>query len=1541
MILLSVLEIVLVKLFVLNVYEAMADKDVNMSTDWSKCVLCQETTTEPLQYPGNTRRDDIDIGTGYHTLASNILRFHELESLPIPIDISKLDEGDGIADTFITQNAKWHKSCKYKFSNLKLQRAEKRKSVDTPSSSQPTKFTRKTSGATSLTQDSCFFCGDVSGTLHQASTFNIDARVRKCALQLQDRVLLSKLSAGDMISQEAVYHAKCLVALYNKAERLYENTEESDERVIQGIALAQLIAYIEDIRTESADNIPPVFRLADLTQMYSTRLQQLGGDISTRVHSSHLKDRILANIPGMQAHKQGRDVLLVFEDDIGLALKNIYKRDFDNEAMTLLRATTIIRRDIMNKKSTFKGLFANNCQQNSVPESLKTLVGMILGGPDIMTQSSNMIEAQTTLSISQLILFNSTKRRRGVDTCTSLYHSIDREPPVPVYLGLMTHAETRKRTLVDKLYNLGLSISYDRVLDLSTDMGNDVCARFESEGVVCPPKLRKMVFTTAAVDNIDHNPSSTTAQGAFHGTGVSLFQHPSIDAPGEERDFVNTENISTQTSHVAQLPDSYTNVQPVILPKNEPVVPVSQGPFVSSCLEMPSALSKEYKWLNHARDELNRGISEEILNISWSAFHASQLTPDRLRQLDVSSLLPLFQEEAASAAMIRHAMDVVGQAVRFINPGQVPILACDQPLFAISKKIQWNWPSTYGENKLVVMFGGFHTELAALKAIGKWIEDSGWTNAIVQAGVTTPGTADSFLKASHVSRTRHAHQVTASALYILMHRAYNSYCDNLPQGVDPMAFGAWRDQREAESPQFHYWSLTLQFQLTIFIFVRSLREGNFQLYKDACTSLAPWFFALDHTHYSRWLPVHIRDMEVLDEELPSVAAEFRKGHFVVQKTHHTFSSIPIDQAHEQNNKIVKGDGGAIGLTGSSTQLLRWMVSGPEISRVIHDFESSQELLKQKQSKGPDLLHHEQMRGVQATFQKQLNALCSTIEEMGNPFLEQSEDLLVLDTRDIMDSSVSETVRSIEKMGLQQYKSFVSERLDKRTTSLYEPIKRNNLPLFSSPPPSKQKSNDKMKIASLKSNCSLFSRLYVSCQVREGNLEEFFCHENQSFPPSLSQFGKLRSGSKSDLLSCLEKVSPSRAEIPSVDALLLDGAAIVNILKPGPSKTFEEYSHIIFLPYVRSQLQNVCRIDVVWDRYIADSLKNTTRSKRGKGIRRRVKPDTRIPGNWAAFLRVDENKEELFHYLAEQLMTIGPEHGEVISTKGEAVVCNGRRENTVDLSPCKHEEADTRLLLHATDAAKCGFTKVMLRTVDTDVVVIAVGTFHQMPLSELWIAFGVGKHLRYLPVHDIACSMGPEKSRALLTFHAFTGSDQTSSFANRGKKTAWEAWDIYNQVTPIFQSLSNSPSISSVIDAMPMLERYVVIMYDRTSTCETVNDARKDLFTRKGRAIDAIPPTADALLQHTKRSMYQAGHCWGNSMEVSYQLPCPSEWGWMRDSTQAWEPLWTTIPQASQSCQELLKCGCKSERGCTGRCKCIRAELPCTALCNCSGHCNRD
>ncbi|KAK0132806.1 hypothetical protein N1851_007916 [Merluccius polli] len=122
------------------------------------------------------------------------------------------------------------------------------------------------------------------------------------------------------------------------------------------------------------------------------------------------------------------------------------------------------------------------------------------------------------------------------------------------------------------------------------------------------------------------------------------------------------------------------------------------------------------------------------------------------------------------------------------------------------------------------------------------------------------------------------------------------------------------------------------------VFVHSLREASFSMYLNALTELAKWFHAMDHTHYARWIPVHLRDMAELPRKHPNIAQEFHAGNFTVQKSMRVFSSIAIDQAHEQMNACIKGDGGAVGLTDNPSAFLRWMVAGPEVARLIQEFE---------------------------------------------------------------------------------------------------------------------------------------------------------------------------------------------------------------------------------------------------------------------------------------------------------------------------------------------------------------------------------------------------------------------------------------------------------------------------------------------------------------------------------------------------------------------------------------------------------------------------
>ena len=99
---------------------------------------------------------------------------------------------------------------------------------------------------------------------------------------------------------------------------------------------------------------------------------------------------------------------------------------------------------------------------------------------------------------------------------------------------------------------------------------------------------------------------------------------------------------------------------------------------------------------------------------------------------------------------------------------------------------------------------------------------------------------------------------------------------------------------------------------------------------------------------------------------------------------------------------------------------------------------------------------------------------------------------------------------------------------------------------------------------------------------------------------------------------------------------------------------------------------------------------------------------------------------------------------------------------------------------------------MLRTVDSDVLVLAVSSVVLLENTELWVAFVTGKHLRYIPARDIATTLGGEKARALHMFHPFTGCITVSSFAGRGKKTAFDIWKSINEVTAVISTLTTNP-----------------------------------------------------------------------------------------------------------------------------------------------------
>jgi hypothetical protein len=286
--------------------------------------------------------------------------------------------------------------------------------------------------------------------------------------------------------------------------------------------------------------------------------------------------------------------------------------------------------------------------------------------------------------------------------------------------------------------------------------------------------------------------------------------------------------------------------------------------------------------------------------------------------------------------------------------------------------------------------------------------------------------------------------------------------------------------------------------------------------------------------------------------------------------------------------------------------------------------------------------------------------------------------------------------------------FTKDRLIDRSKSLHV-ISRNKLPLFNTPT-IKPVPKSKQALPTMKSDMELFSQMYIGCQTRDGNRDDFYQHENRAYPPLLLSEGEnLRLGSKSDQLNCMEELSKAKSVAPVVTSVILDGAAIIQMMKPGTTRTFDEYANVIFKPYISSQLQRARRLELVCDSYVTDSLKSTAIAKCGMGVRRRVVASAMTPANWQNFLRVDTTTTELVQFLSMVLVESIIEHGKelVVVTVGEHVETFPLQEDLDSLGQCNHEEADSRLLLHVAHAPRHGQEKILVRSVDRDVVVLAV------------------------------------------------------------------------------------------------------------------------------------------------------------------------------------------------------------------------------------------
>ena len=263
-----------------------------------------------------------------------------------------------------------------------------------------------------------------------------------------------------------------------------------------------------------------------------------------------------------------------------------------------------------------------------------------------------------------------------------------------------------------------------------------------------------------------------------------------------------------------------------------------------------------------------------------------------------------------------------------------------------------------------------------------------------------------------------------------------------------------------------------------------------------------------------------------------------------------------------------------------------------------------------------------------------------------------------------------------------------------------------------------------------------------------------------------------------------------------------------------------------------------RIDVVFDRYRDETIKGTTRTRRSKTarpIRRLVEVrDVPLLKNWANFLSLADNKADLAHFLSEELCSQTPVGKEIVVAGGfrdELEVKSST--GATDLGPLKstHEEADTRLVLHAVHSR---FHTVVVSSRYTDVLLLfLVSHFQRRQCQHLWMKSGTSKKWRYIPIDAVFNKLRSGSAPSLLAFHALAGCDTTSYIANHTKRSSWKIFKEHN-------CLLKNLGIGELRDnTIQYSETFVCRIYNVHRT-DSIDAARHLWFSKTGKP-EAMAP----------------------------------------------------------------------------------------------------
>jgi len=1470
----------------------------------------------------------------------------------------------------------YHRKCRSIFTMKRDLETLKRKagesSSDLPGSSgcPPKRSSRRSTTESRVYDPICIFCSKVKYQKHSntrekltlASQLRVDQTLRESAVRKGDERMVA-LTSRDIVAAEAHYHTSC----YRNYTRDNENEEEKETHEfilyhkVEGEAYEELFEYIR------ADIIPNK-RLIPVTSL-TTKLESLmlSGGVNL------LKDSTKKNMHRRLKSELGGAVE-IFPDDNGKLLMVpccVSLKDVVLENQTLHRELklwkakstdvnkiidqtsshirTAIKQDMISTPWPYHP--SDVATHIAIPNQLERfLVGLLTGNPTSTTNKSQRT-AILVESFSQDMIYAVTRGQY--------------KPPKHFLLPYAVKALTGNIEVIRTLNKFGHGVSYDQLEENDTALCLQKLAMGFNQRAVLPVSIKPYVFTNLAWDNIDRLEETLTGKGTSHRVNGIAVQPkvygphpPTTELPIIDKLKQRSVNIEHEELEVYV---ACARVGPQPLPTSESHILEAQESAQVAC-------NKNLAWV------LARQTNSDCQTIpSWTGFNIKTRDQESISE-DVVGYLPTIN---APATELTTVYEILKQSDLIRNELSLDtlVVVMDQALYAKAVEIAWKHKERFSH--VLLRMGTFHTIMNALSIIGKRFCDAGLKDICIEAGIVAEGSINGVIDGKQYNRAIRVHKCIYEALMRLAWAEFtlwvdsneeksavikscvdkvNDIADDLnqhnfsdlldsPQLLELMIL--WRafteHLRHNNGELSGYWMSYIDMvEHVILGLLRASREGNWDLHINAIRTLIPWCFAYDKVNYARYLSAYFAQMTNLPEKNPDVHRAFQEGHFSVQRSsNNPFGRIPVDQTIEVTvNKDTQTPGGTSRFSLKAGAIKRYYITAEYRSAFLGHL---RDMVHGNQSE----LNHADLQ--QPRIQKDeetVSAVVSLIQAWVNPFSEK-QDLISISTAKSAPRDIASDLMKACDIGEQSYATFQNERLenDPSAKPFHDPMKTNKLKTFTNMCKKKVVKTSGKDII-LKADRSLFGRIIVMAQGRNLKMEDILSHPLGPLPWALSTpDGLLRKTNKASLATTLQKNVTVADQLPQNPASVVDGMNLVQRVK-GDQATFGDIATTILSMALREGSKST-RIDVVFDTYRENSIKNSERSARGEETGHQLQGITsaQIVRQWRSFLTGITNKTSLISFIVSEWRK--PVYREKLHEKILYVTVDDKcyritsqgSEEVPDLQ-CQQEEADGRLLFHAVHAAREGYQAVVICAEDTDVFIMCLA-FHDKIGAPLFQKCGTRTRTRLVDIGKVAATVGIDVCRALIGIHAYTGCDTTSAFAGKGKASALKLVTNNREIKNTFTELGQEWDLSS--ELMNKLECVTCLLYGPKAAFTKVNDLRYNLFCVKKGEIEShqLPPCRDCLVKHAQRANYQAG-IWRRCLEQDPGVPSPIGRGWKIDMDGAEKLMvvdWMDGQPAPEAILALLACKCS--RKCTlPNCVCLANGLKCTDMCKLSDCENR-